>query len=170
MNSTDWANVFWNTRFPKNFDPFQMIIVPPEFPIDGGIGEVVKCLGTNFLYVLEVQRLLVSCKQIISHPISWYLFLLELHFLELIPLIFWQRVTHSLALDLPCVSITTNKEYIAMGDHIASICPVRKEHLNWHNNVWKRTRDIENTLFMITIRNPYNSRARIRAQISKCVI
>jgi hypothetical protein len=80
MNSTDWANVFWNTRFTKNFDPFQMIIVPPEFPIDGGIGEVVKCLGTNFLYVLEVQRLLVSCKQIISHPISWYLFLLELHF------------------------------------------------------------------------------------------
>jgi hypothetical protein len=99
-----------------------------------------------------------------------FVFIRITFFLELIPLIFWQRVTHSLALDLPCVSITTNKEYIAMGDHIASICPVRKEHLNWHNNVWKRTRDIENTLFMITIRNPYNSRARIRAQISKCVI
>jgi hypothetical protein len=49
MNLTEIENSFWNSKFPWNKDPFHIIMIPPDAPIEGKNSNLLNFLGVNFL-------------------------------------------------------------------------------------------------------------------------
>jgi hypothetical protein len=71
-------------------DPFQIVIRPPEAPFEGRNSNLLNFPGQDFFkYSKSKYSLFVSCKQIISQPLSSILLDRASHFFsELIPLKF----------------------------------------------------------------------------------
>src|SRR4051812_45022479 len=77
----EMENTFWKESCPENRELFQMIIKPPEAPLEGRNSYLVNFGGQNFLMKeISETSFLVSWRQIMSQPDSSILFLRATHF------------------------------------------------------------------------------------------